>query len=103
MAEKDALHLLTTEEQKYYVSEKKEFHGHPLKIDLSHVCVSVSSKTIRSRLADVGLKGRIPRKKQYLIHSSARRDYCGQWNTLIGQMIIGHKLYRGTKLKYVIR
>ncbi|GFT55456.1 hypothetical protein TNCV_1626141 [Trichonephila clavipes] len=35
--------------------------------DVSDACVSVSSKTMRSRLADVRPKGRIPRRKPYLI------------------------------------
>ncbi|GFW55649.1 transposable element Tcb1 transposase [Trichonephila clavipes] len=34
--------------------------------DISDAGVSVSSKTVRSRLTDVRLKGKIPRKKPYL-------------------------------------
>ncbi|GFX59656.1 hypothetical protein TNCV_3754211 [Trichonephila clavipes] len=37
-----------------------------LRSDVNDAGVSVSSKTIRRRLADVRLRGRIPRKKPYL-------------------------------------
>ncbi|GFW92902.1 hypothetical protein TNCV_3495351 [Trichonephila clavipes] len=56
MAKKGEPHLLMTKEQKYYVSEVKEFYGHPSESDMNDDGVFVSSKTIRSRLADVRLK-----------------------------------------------
>ncbi|GFW03480.1 hypothetical protein TNCV_3019921 [Trichonephila clavipes] len=65
-----------------------------MRSDLRDAGVFVSSETIRSGIADVRLKGRIPRKKPYLDLQQHYNDYSGQWNTLIGQMIIGHKLYR---------
>ncbi|GFV35047.1 hypothetical protein TNCV_1885851 [Trichonephila clavipes] len=68
--------------------------------DLSGAGVSVSSKTVRSRLADVRLKGNFCEKSRISTYSSAKKDYSGQSKALIGQIIIGHKLYRGTKLKY---
>ncbi|GFT48208.1 hypothetical protein TNCV_4022941 [Trichonephila clavipes] len=37
-----------------------------IKSDLSDTDVSVSTRTTRSRLTDVRLKGRVPRKKLYL-------------------------------------
>lgn len=69
--------------------------------DLNDAGASVSSGTIRRRLTDVGLKGRIPRKKKkkkrISIYSNAKRR---QWATEhIRQMISGYKLCGVIKLK----
>ncbi|PRD34282.1 UNVERIFIED_CONTAM: hypothetical protein NCL1_15163 [Trichonephila clavipes] len=52
-AEEGAPHQLMTEEQKYYVSEVTEFSWTSIRSNLSDAGVSISSKTIRSRLEDL--------------------------------------------------
>ncbi|GFU10483.1 hypothetical protein TNCV_5083811, partial [Trichonephila clavipes] len=59
MAEKGAPHLLMTEEKKILCFRDERISWTSIKSDLSDAGVSVSSKTTRSRLADVRLKGRI--------------------------------------------
>ncbi|GFU89192.1 uncharacterized protein TNCV_2896401 [Trichonephila clavipes] len=52
-AEEGAPYLLVTDEQKFNVSEIKKISRTPIRSYLSDAGVSVSSKTIKSRLADI--------------------------------------------------
>ncbi|GFW46222.1 hypothetical protein TNCV_2813171 [Trichonephila clavipes] len=55
MAEKGAPHLLTTVEQKYFFRGKR-MSWTAIRSDPSDAGVSVSSKTTRRRLANIGIK-----------------------------------------------
>ncbi|GFX87768.1 hypothetical protein TNCV_2190441 [Trichonephila clavipes] len=56
--------------------------------------------SLRRRLADARLKGRVPLKNLISIYGSAKKDYSGQRNALSRQMISGHELHGGMKLRY---
>jgi hypothetical protein len=63
-----------------------------IRCEMNAMGISVSSRTIRRRLSSLGLKGRIPRKKPYLIIGNAKKNvFSGQKNILIGQKITGSK------------
>ncbi|GFX79387.1 transposable element Tcb1 transposase [Trichonephila clavipes] len=99
-AEKGAPHLLMTEEQKYYVLEIKESHGQ-------------ASETIKSKLADVRLKGRIlrielyPNLKQHLMVLQWAMEHINwanyYWLLVIWSDETKISLFSSDSLKYVRR
>lgn len=65
--EKDALHLLMTEEEKKLYLQDIRISPVVIRSLLNNAGVSASSRTMRRRLSYGGLKSRIPWKKKTLI------------------------------------